>query len=109
MKKKTYNSKKFLLPESARSMACYHGKVMEDGIMKLTIHDCKGSIQLHNDLNDAVQIQEAVDKLEILAKGIYALQFFILRNYSKNMINENLRYSASHRNNGTGKRSSRND
>ena len=64
-------------------MAAYHAKVMEDGIMKLTIHDCKGAIQLHNDLNEQVQVQEAIDKLEALAKGIYELQFFIVKNYLK--------------------------
>lgn len=64
-------------------MAAYHAKVMEDGIMKLTILDCKGSIQLHNDLNEQVQVQEAIDKLEALAKGIYELQFFIVKNYLK--------------------------
>lgn len=84
MKKKTYNIKKFLVPDSARSMACYHGKVMEDGIMKLTIHDCKGSIQLHNDLNDKEQVKEALAKLETLAAGVYELQFFIAKNYLKN-------------------------
>lgn len=64
-------------------MAAYHAKVMEDGIMKLTIHDCKGAIQLNNDLNEQVQVQEAIDKLEALAKGIYELQFFIVKNYLK--------------------------
>lgn len=81
--KKTYNVKKFLLPNSPRSMSCFHAKVMEDGIMKLTIHDCKGSIQLHNDLNDPIQIKEAIEKLEELAQGIYDLQYFIGRNYYK--------------------------
>jgi 5-hydroxyisourate hydrolase-like protein (transthyretin family) len=77
-----------LLPESPRSMACYHAKVMEDGIMKLTIHDCKGSIQLHNDLNDPQQVQEAIDKLETLAAGIYELQFFIAKHYTHGLIHK---------------------
>lgn len=84
MKKRTYNRKKFLLPDSHRSMACFHAKVMEDGIMKLTIHDCMGSIQLHNNLNEPEQVQEAINKLEALAQGIYELQFFIAKNYLKN-------------------------
>jgi len=83
MKKPVHNQKKFLLPESPRSMACFHAKVMEDGIMKLTIHDCKGSIQLHNDLNEPEQVQEAIAKLESLGTAIYALQFFIAKNYLK--------------------------
>lgn len=78
---KNYNQKAFLLPESPRSMACYHAKVMEDGIMKLTIHDCKGSIQLHNDLNDPEQVKEALQKLSSLASGIIELQDFIYQNY----------------------------
>ncbi|MBF0651684.1 hypothetical protein IR083_22965 [Dysgonomonas sp. GY75] len=81
MEKQTYNEKNFLLPDSPRSMACYHAKVMEDGIMKLTIHDCKGSIQLHNDLNDPEQVTEAINKLYSLASGIVELQDFITQEY----------------------------
>lgn len=78
---KIHNDKNFLLPDSPRSMACYHAKVMEDNIMKLTIHDCKGSIQLHNDLNDQKQVVEAIAKLESLKYGIEELRLFIIENY----------------------------
>lgn len=81
MEKPIYNEKNFLLPDSPRSMAAYHAKVMEDGIMKLTIHDCKGSIQLHNDLNDPEQVIEALKKLNSLATGVVELQNFITQNY----------------------------
>lgn len=81
MEKQTYNEKNFLLPDSPRSMASYHAKVMDDGIMKLTIHDCKGSIQLHNDLNDPDQVTEAIEKLDALATGIVELQYFITKEY----------------------------
>lgn len=81
MEKPIYNEKNFLLPDSPRSMASYHAKVMEDGIMKLTIHDCKGSIQLHNDLNDPEQVIEALKKLNSLATGVVELQNFIAQNY----------------------------
>lgn len=81
MEKPIYNKKNFLLPDSPRSMASYHAKVMEDGIMKLTIHDCKGSIQLHNDLNDPEQVIEALKKLNSLATGVVELQNFITQNY----------------------------
>lgn len=81
MEKPIYNEKNFLLPDSPRSMASYHAKVMEDGIMKLTIHDCKGSIQLHNDLNDPEQVLEALKKLNSLATGVVELQNFITQNY----------------------------
>ena len=81
MEKPIYNEKNFLLPDSPRSMASYHAKVMEDGIMKLTIHDCKGSIQLHNDLDDPEQVIEALKKLNSLATGVVELQNFITQNY----------------------------
>ncbi|MGB4413909.1 MAG: hypothetical protein WBI53_03365 [Paludibacter sp.] len=83
MEIKTYNIKNFLLPESSRSMSCYHAKVMEDGIMKLTIHDCKRSIQLRNDLNNPEEIPEAMEKLKNLADGINNLIEFIKVNYEK--------------------------
>ena len=81
MDKQTYNSKKFLLPESHRSMSCFHAKVMEDGILKLTIHDCKRSIQLKNDLNNHEEIQEAIEKLRNLADGVNSLLAFVMENY----------------------------
>ena len=84
MEKPTHNEKNFLLPDSPRSMASYHAKVMDDSIMKLTIHDCKGSIQLHNDLNDPEQVTEAIEKLEALSNGIIDLQNFIAQNYIYN-------------------------
>jgi len=83
MEIQTYNIKNFLLPESSRSMSCYHAKVMEDGIMKLTIHDCKRSIQLKNDLNNLEEITEAIDKLKSLADGVNNLIVFIKENYVK--------------------------
>ena len=81
IEKATHNRKEFIHPDSPRSMASFHAKVMGDGIMKLTIHDCKGSIQLHNDLNDPEQISEALLKLSTLASGIIELQDFIYQNY----------------------------
>lgn len=84
MSRKTYNRKSFLLPNSHRSMACIHGKVMDDRIMKLTIHDCRESIQLHNDLNDPEQVQEAFEKLENLACEIAKLQNFIAQHFIYN-------------------------
>lgn len=81
MEKQIYNKKNFLLPESHRSMSCYHAKVMEDGIMKLTIHDCKRSIQLKNDLNIPEELNEAIDKLNNLATGILDFVQFIEKEY----------------------------
>ncbi len=81
MSKPTYNSKRFLLPESHRSMSCYHAKVMDDGIMKLTIHDCKRSVQLKNDLNNPDELKEAIEKLNNFANGILDLLQFIEQEY----------------------------
>jgi len=54
---------------------------MKDGIMKLTIHDCKHSIQFINDLNDKNEVQEAIEKLDTLVNGILELKNFIVMNY----------------------------
>jgi len=78
----SYNEKAFLLPSSPRSMACYHAKI-DDEIMKLTIHDCNKSIRLHNDLNIVEEVQEALEKLENLEKGIAQLRNYIATNYKK--------------------------
>jgi hypothetical protein len=83
MEKKTYNVKNFLAPHSPRTMSCYHAKVMEDGMMKLTMHDCKRSIQLKNNLNNEEEIQEAIDKLNALVNGVSGLINFIQENYQK--------------------------
>lgn len=77
----TYNVKKFLVPDSPRTMACYHAKVSDDGMMKLTIHDCKGSVQLWNDLTEKEQMEEAIIKLRELEIGIGLLIVHIQENY----------------------------
>ena len=78
-----YNEKKFLLPDSFRSMSCYHAKVMDDGIMKLTIHDCRHSIQFKNDLNNPEELTEAIEKLSNLAQGITDLIEHIKLQYTE--------------------------
>jgi hypothetical protein len=78
-----YNIKRFLVPDSHRSMSCFHAKVMDDSMMKLTIHDCKRSIQLKNDLTDPEQIAEAIEKLTCLSDGIIGLIEFIKNNYAE--------------------------
>ncbi len=60
---------------------------MEDGIMKLTIHDCKRSIQLKNNLNDPLVLKEAIEKLNNLIEGIIKLKEFIEVTYKSNTIN----------------------
>ena len=51
--------------------------------MNLTIHDCKGSIQLHNDLSNKDEVDEALYKLQNLTNVIIELQDFIYQNYKK--------------------------
>lgn len=82
---KHFNEKRFLLPNSHRSMSCYHAKILDDNIMKLTIHDCHKSIQLKNDLNNIEEIDEAVEKLTNLKNGIDELISYIKENYNKNI------------------------
>ncbi|GHV13561.1 hypothetical protein FACS1894169_00830 [Bacteroidia bacterium] len=81
LKQMSYNEKRFLLPKSPNSMACYHAKIDADGKMKLTIHDCNGSIRLHNDLNTPEGVREAIDKLAALETGIHQLRRHIIDNY----------------------------
>lgn len=50
----SYNEKGFVLPESIRSCASYHAKIMDSGEYLFRIHD-------------SVEVDEAVEKLETLA------------------------------------------
>lgn len=75
-----YNKKGFLLPESPNSMACYHAKIDDNGLMKLTIHDCNGSIRLHNDLSTPEGEREAIDKLTAMIDGLSGLKKHIIDN-----------------------------
>ena len=58
---------------------------MEDGIMKLTIHDCKRSVQFQNNLNNKEEVIEALDKLNNLAKGVLLLKKYIKEKYEKDI------------------------
>ena len=40
MSKLVFNQKEFLLPDSPRSMACYHAKIMEDKIFERRSCSC---------------------------------------------------------------------
>lgn len=81
MNKPIYNEKVFLLPDSHRSMSCIHSKIMEDHILKITIHDCNKSIQLHNDLSKPVEVIEALDKIDSLTVQLTELRAFVHENY----------------------------
>ena len=77
-----YNKKAFLLPDSILSMSSYHAKIDNDGIAKLTIHDCRSSIQLWNNLNNPEEVQEMINKLRVLGKAALGFANFIEDNYS---------------------------
>lgn len=81
MANKTYNVKAFLCPNSHRTKANYHAKVMEDGVMKITISDCFRSIQLWNDLNNNEERGEAIEKLFALEEAAHKLRKFLEQNY----------------------------
>jgi hypothetical protein len=82
MEIKQYNEKAFLLPDSNRSMAAYHAKIMPDGKYMFRIHDCVTGIRLQGDLNDIRDVQEAVEKLNRLALAARDFANFIYNNYN---------------------------
>lgn len=75
-----YNKKGFLLPDSLRSCASYHAKIMPNGEYYFRIHDCIGGIRLRGDLNNPEEIEEAVIKLRTLADAALKFADFINRN-----------------------------
>lgn len=64
-------------------MSSYHAKIMEDDAMKITIHDCKSSIQLKNGLSKQEEVRESIEKLTTLSNGISLLIDFIKENYEQ--------------------------
>lgn len=80
---KTYNKKGFLLPDSIKSMAAYHAKIMPDGKYLFRIHDCLGGIRLVGDMTDPVDIKESIEKLRCLANSANEFADFIEHNYSQ--------------------------
>lgn len=77
----TYNEKGFLLPNSIKSMAAYHAKIMVDGKYLFRLHDCLGGIRLQGDLTDPGDVPEAIDKLRSLAKAANDFANHIEKNY----------------------------
>jgi len=78
---KSYNKKGFLAPDSIRSCANYHAKILPDLTATFRIHDCNTGVRIWNDLNNPEEVKEMIDKLRSL--GISALLFadFIENNY----------------------------
>jgi hypothetical protein len=79
---KQYNKKGFLLPDSPRSMAAWHAKILPDGKYMFRIHDCVTGIRLQGDLNDNQDIRDAVDKLNRLSLAARDFANFIYNNYT---------------------------
>ncbi len=73
----------FLLPDSIRSAAIYHAKIMEDGEYMFRIHDCNGGVRLRGNITDPEQVTEAIDKLRCLARAANEFADFIEENYNK--------------------------
>ena len=79
---KPYNKKGFLLPDSIKSMAAWHAKIMPDGKYLFRIHDCITGIRLQGDLTDKDDVREAVDKLNRLSLAAREFAEFIAENYT---------------------------
>lgn len=70
----TYNSKKFLAPESITSMAAIHCKIKKCGEITIRISDCNNSIKLWNKLENKSEISEFLQKMDSLLKEIQNLK-----------------------------------
>ena len=79
----TYNEKGFLAPESIRSCASFHAKILPTGEYMFRIHDCITGIRLRGDLNNIDEAKEAYYKLMKLSKETEDFANFIEDNYLK--------------------------
>jgi hypothetical protein len=70
----TYNQKGFLAPNSIRSMAVVHTKILKDGIAIVRISDCNNSIRIWNDFNDAEEKKEMLSKVDNLIDNLQAFR-----------------------------------
>ncbi len=77
----TYNKKAFLLPDSIRSMAAFHAKIMPDGLYMFRVHDCLTGIRLIGNVTNPEEATEAVAKLRSLAQAAVEFADFIDHNY----------------------------
>ncbi len=77
----SYNKKGFLVPDSIRSTACYHAKILPTGEYMFRIHDCITGIRLRGDITDPQEVPEAVEKLRRLAAAASEFADFIEANY----------------------------
>lgn len=77
-----YNKKAFLLPDSLLSMAAYHAKIFPDGSYMFRIHDCNTGIRLRGNLNDSIQLKEAIEKLKALESAMCEFRKHIIETYT---------------------------
>ncbi|GIZ08338.1 hypothetical protein [Flavobacterium sp. UMI-01] len=66
----TYNKKEFLAPNSIRSMAAVHAKILKDGTAVLRISDCNTSVRIWNDFNDLEEKKEMLTKVDNLIANL---------------------------------------
>ena len=62
----TYSKKCFLAPNSIRSMAAIHAKIKATGEASVRISDCNNSVKIWNNLNSKEEVQEMIEKLDML-------------------------------------------
>lgn len=86
---KTYNKKGFLAPESIRSCADYHAKILPDLRAIFRVHDCNTGIRVWNDLNNPEEVQEMINKLRVLGTAALSFANFIEDNYLNFSKNDN--------------------
>lgn len=70
----TYNQKAFLAPNSIRSMAAVHAKILKDGTAILKISDCNTSIRIWNDFNDLEEKKEMLIKIDNLVNNLLSFR-----------------------------------
>lgn len=70
----TYNQKEFLAPNSIRSMAVVHTKILKDGTAIVRISDCNNSIRIWNDFNVPEEKKEMLSKVDNLIENLQAFR-----------------------------------
>jgi len=80
---KTYNKKGFLAPDSIRSCADYHAKILPDQRAIFRFHDCNAGVRIWNDLTNPEEVEEMIGKLRELGTAALTFANFIQENYSE--------------------------
>lgn len=72
-----YNKKHFLAPSSIDSMSAIHCKVKDNRAI-IRISDCNNSIRLHNDITNALELQEMIEKITVLKKELTKFKDYLI-------------------------------